>query len=162
MKKLILFAVLSVIGAQAQATPNGVRVAHLNTMYFETGSTLAAKEIHYGHVSIDRFSRTIELKLQPAFHCPAGAVCAMVMPQMITIELPNLQVKKGGCGEVIYTAEKNLMPVDGPRRTLEVVDNRHNYCEIYPIIPTVVRYTVETPRPYRQEEHQMHGDEFLN
>ncbi len=160
MKKWILFAVLAVLGAQAQAEPRGISQAPLNQFFFQPGSALAQRDISYGHVTVNRYERTITLKLQPAWHCPAGALCAMVMPQPIEIEVSGLQIRKGGCGETIYRAEENLLPVDGPHHSLEVIDNAYNYCEVYPLIPIIVRYASEGPRSPAQE-HVLYGSEFL-
>lgn len=161
MQKLIL-ALTVLAGLQAHARTHNPKLnefAELNKFQFQTGSSLAQRDISYGSVSVDTVSKKIRLVLQPAFHCPAGAMCAMVMPMAIEFEVPLQSIERGGCQEVIYKGAHNMMPVDGALTEITVTDNRNNMCESFAIIPlTEVQLHTQVPRPYRDENHVMQGE----
>ncbi|MGE4130879.1 MAG: hypothetical protein AB7F86_04540 [Bdellovibrionales bacterium] len=160
MKKLAFAIAILLSGANAMAlTQSGVS-AKLNKFHFAANSALDRKDISYGDVSINLVEKSIKLTLQPAMKCPAGALCAMVMPAPIEVELPLVKAEVGSCHELVYTARKNLMPVDGPLNEIIVIDNSTNYCEVILPAMTEVQYTVETPRPFLREVHVMYGEKL--
>lgn len=161
MKKLILTLTLFIAGAQAQALSilAPTYAANLNKFYMQVGTDLEQQDIRYGSLTVDVRNRQIRMELQPAMPpCPAPNACIQVMPMPVVVAAPLLSIKKGGCGETVYTAEKNMMPVDGALVQIQVIDNRNNYCEIFPIIPTVVELHIETGRPFKVQDHVMHGE----
>lgn len=161
MKQFFLIAVLALTSLQSLAETKTTLEASLTKFTFQNGSPLSLRKINSGHVLIDLEAGQILLTLQPAFFCPGQYVCAMVMPQPVRELLPLKSIRQGGCGETVYTAEKNLLLVDGLRTTIEVVDNSQNICDIV-TRPVTVQLTNEFPMTGDIEIHHMSGDEFLN
>lgn len=161
MKKFFLIAMLSLISLPSQAEVKATLEASLTKFAFQNGSPLSLRKINSGHVLIDLYARQVMLTLQPAFSCPGRHLCAMVMPQPVRELLPLKSIQQGGCGETIYTAERNLLLVDGDRTTIEVVDNSQNFCDIV-TRPVTVQLTKEFPMSGDVEIHHMSGEEFLN
>ncbi len=159
MKKLVLALTLLVAGTQAHALRHAPTYqGMLNKFFLQVGTDLSKKDITSGYVKVDTKNSQITVILQPAFHCPNGAICAMVMPQAITLQVPIIDVKKGGCGDIIYKGEMNMLPVDGALIEITVIDNKNNFCELYPMIPTIVEIHSETGRPFKVQDHVIHGE----
>ena len=130
-------------GAQANATSMLTQLnANLQTFNMDAASPLAQRDIRFGTIKIDFAHQEVTLILNPAFRCnaPAGAMCMMVMPQPVEVTLPLKSVTTDGCNAIVYEAEVNYLPVDGNGKFLTVIDNSNNYCEMYPLHMTEVRF----------------------
>ena len=127
MKALILvLSVVVSIAAQARSLAPGVVTADLNIVKSETG--IFGNEIVGGNVTVDYFKKEVTLSLQPAWSCPDGAACALVMPQPIEFTAPIVDFEAGMCDAVIVRAEYNDMPVDGLAVEIKVTDSSDINC----------------------------------
>lgn len=159
MKNLMIGLMVLVASAQAEARSlRRYLAAPLNHFQFQADTTLANRDIQGGNIAIDFFDKQITLSLQPAWHCPAGAMCAMVMPAAVEYTLPVVETKIGSCQERIYIARHDARPVDGALTQITVVDNSTNFCEYFAAIPTT-EVTLEISfieRTHGQELRQVH------
>jgi hypothetical protein len=130
MKKLIALLSLTLATVTSHAAANDAAYS-LNTFNIGQGSYVLpdSNSITSGTIEIDRTNKQLKLTLQRRFFCPAGAMCAMVMPAPVEITLPVVYIGSGFCGGVIVNAERNLMRVDGGRVQIEIVDDNGNICE---------------------------------
>ena len=158
-KNVIVGLLILVAGAQANATSmKRYLEADLTSFRFQPGSVLANRRINGGNVQIDFMAKTITLTLNPAFHCPAGAACALVMPAPQVVTLPLTKVTTGHCNQNIFIARENNLPVDGIDQTLTVIDNSNNHCKYLVAIPaTEVRLHQVGGRRPMDERHVMYG-----
>ncbi|HSN96986.1 MAG TPA: hypothetical protein VLS89_01770 [Candidatus Nanopelagicales bacterium] len=132
---LLVVSSLVLAAGAAEAQPGGARRvlrAEITGVEVDPESHLAGVE--GGAVVIDRRANEIQLELYPG----EGAE----PDEGIQINLPITSVQRNGCGSIIYTAERDLRPVDGPRERLEVSDNRFLICRIL-LPPTEIRYVNE-------------------
>jgi hypothetical protein len=115
---------------------------------------LGISQIQGGLVEINhRRGGDVTLTLQPKFSCPAGRACAEVMPAPVQIRLPLVSVTRGECNTVVYTAKRDLRPVDGGLMQLQIVDNRANNCRTFVRVPaTGITLSEIGPRASFNEE----------
>ena len=153
--KNVLFALALAFTAQANARSliahQAAGLTHLN---FAEGSPLAQRNINGGQIQLDYTTSEVTLTLYPSFHCPEGAFCAMMMPAPVIVTLPLVDRQVDTCGNVHYTAKKDLRTVDGINEEIVVSDNRGNRCLTFVALPP-------TGVSYRQQGFdRMEGKEF--
>jgi hypothetical protein len=85
---------------------------------------------------------TLRLTLNRRFSCPADRICAQVMPAPIILDLPIVDVREE-CGSVIYTAKRDMRPVDGNLEIIKLADHSTRLCEDHRR-GTEVRLTTKT------------------
>jgi hypothetical protein len=136
MKNVLLGLLLIITGTKANATSlKPAAEARLKTFNFAEGSSLANSGITSGQIEINYVAGTVTLKLQPAFHCPAGMMCAMVMPAPIEISVPLTSRFVDRCGSEHYQGEEDLMPADGLKQVIRVTDHTRNTCPTFVVLP---------------------------
>ena len=83
-----------------------------------------------GTVQVNYDQKTVKMHLQPSMPpCSAGLFCAQVMPQPVEIELPIVSVKKDNCGVLEVTALKDMRPVDGALKKIQLKDATNVTCK---------------------------------
>lgn len=91
-----------------------------------------------GNMTIDYINSKIKINLMTESICPANVFCD-ISQIMTTFSAPLISRKVGACGEFIYTAHENKMPVDGNDLTIIVTDNHFLKCKMLPLAPVVVK-----------------------
>lgn len=92
--------------------------------------------IHPDHVArpgqttfeINETTNTVKMQINREWYCPPNAVCAMVMPAPLIVELPVVAVKEKGCGIREFTALEDKRPVDGALRLIKIEDDSQSKC----------------------------------
>lgn len=155
MKTLIAALALCFTAVTAQAgTPNPVQPVALPELYNlksirvdQMSQVLPTGAIANGVLQIDKENRTITISLQPAWQCPAGALCAMVMPEPMVLTLPITYEGGGFAGGRILVAEMNNLPVDGASIRIQVLDNNSALIGVDPKFEAIqVQVTEMYPR----------------
>jgi hypothetical protein len=77
---------------------------------------------------IDKEERLVRIVIQQPLSCPVGAMCAMVMPEPVVIELPITYMGVPFCGGRVIVAEENKLPADGMLKRIEILDNNGSNC----------------------------------
>mgnify|MGYP001556229278 CR=1 FL=1 len=93
-----------------------VRVDH-NSQILPTGV------IANGALAIDKENREITVSLQPAWSCPADQMCAMVMPQPMTLQLPITYEGGGVAGGRVVVGEATQITAEGIMVRIQILDN---------------------------------------
>ncbi len=128
MKTLIAALAACFVSATAHAEVSALPVAapemyRLKQIEINESSTvLPAGKIASGILAINKEDRQIILTLQPAWQCPPGAMCAMVMPQPIVLALPIVYEGGGFAGGRIVVGEANDITVDGTIVRIEIME----------------------------------------
>lgn len=106
-----------------------------------------------GNLALDIQGREATLSLNLAPICPPTAICAQFFESKV-VSLPLVSVERDErCGGVIYTATKDLRPVDGPVQTLIIRDNTSFRCPTFAkMAPTEVILKEMGPRASFNEE----------
>ncbi len=157
MKNLILalIALTTVSQAHAESTKRAY-YAQIKTFQIQADSELSKHTVNSGSLMVDTENNMMSIQLQPSFHCPAGAMCSMVMPAPLFFTAPIQDVRIGDCGETIYSGEDNKMTVDGTRQVITVTDNSRNFCQYIIAVPaTEIVLTLQGLRPVMNETHVM-------
>jgi hypothetical protein len=144
MKSLLLSALVLMSSIQALAIVAGPKIftapvsAQANSLFGDIAS---------GDIQINLSDRELSLSITNAVNCAAHTrICLSARPRVTQIDLPVVSLKKGVCGDVIYTAFSDAMPVDGLRETIVVTDHTGPTCLrlIAPLAPTEIVYTRES------------------
>ena len=114
--------------------------AKLLTWNFENDSFLASKNVRGGTVTVNAVKKEVSIRFDLRNNCPPNAFCLAYIPTY-EITLPLKKVETDSCGSVIYTAERNMLPVDGTHEKLVVTDVSHSYCEMVYVAPTMIKYS---------------------
>ena len=125
MKHLILLAALF-SGTAAHA--DFETKFNLDYFQFDAGSHLAKRDINSGTVAIDTDTNELRITLNPAFHCPEGRACAMMMPAPIQIQAPIQTVSHDRCGNSIINAGRDDSRFDGVKVDIQVIDSTASRC----------------------------------
>lgn len=134
---LVVLSVISTAQARSLHPETFTRSASLLTWDFDPSSRLAEVDILEGSIRVNAVTKVVKLTLQYPFPCPIGMICMQVIENEV-IELPLTEVKRDGCGVVVYTAQKDKRPVDGALTEIIVRDNSRSVCEIiYPAMTTL-------------------------
>lgn len=88
------------------------------------------EEFQSGSVILNYDEKTVTLVLNRKFQCPAGAMCAMVMPAPKIVQLPIVSVESGRCGATQVSAQRDLRAQDGILEQINVIDNTTMVCRI--------------------------------
>jgi hypothetical protein len=107
---------------------------------------LPTGKIANGALQIDKENREITISLQPSWQCPAGALCAMVMPEPVTLQLPITYEGGGIAGGRVIVAEVNHLMVDGALVRIQVLDNNSAMMSVDPKF-TAIEVTVTEMYP---------------
>lgn len=92
-----------------------------------------------GNVTLNFISGKIKVFLIGENNCPINAFC-IKGPDTESLSAPIVERKIGACGQIIYVATKNDMPVDGVNLTITVMNMTRLTCpNIRPMGPTVVK-----------------------
>jgi hypothetical protein len=155
MKTLVAALALCFTAVTAQAnTPNPVQpvaqpeIYNLKSIRVDQNSQiLPTGPIASGVLQIDKENREVTISLQPAWQCPAGALCAMVMPQPMVLTLPITYEGGGFAGGRIIVAEVNQLPVDGAMIRIQILDNNSALVGVDPKFDAIeVQVTEMYPR----------------
>lgn len=126
MSAILSTLIISIFVQSAFAAKPTVVVSQLTNIVAD--SQLGANPIG-GEVVYNSVRNTVSLTINfSGSRCPAGTMCTAYIQPSLQVELPVVSVTSGYCGAKIVTAEKNLMPVDGPAQRITVADNTINYC----------------------------------
>lgn len=149
MKKMNQIVALVLIGISFVAANSHARSLHpdtfakkaeLVTWNFAKNSILKNQEILGGVVKVNNVTKQASILFELANNCPPNAYCIEIV-RAHTLELPIVSVKKNSCGEITYTAEKNMMPVDGLHKKLEIRDTTFSVCDIVYPAATMIKYS---------------------
>ena len=104
-----------------------------------------AKQVSSAKVEVNYAKGYVELTLYRRFHCPAGAMCAQVMPAPLFFKLPIAGVRKTDCGSREILAKQDRRMVDGALQVIELRDNTGNHCPTFVALPsTEVLYKTQS------------------
>ncbi|MCC2677811.1 MAG: hypothetical protein K0R29_387 [Pseudobdellovibrio sp.] len=121
MKSLLVLASL-VLGTVAQANVQREGVINFNVIKADYAKS-HVRNPGAAQVSVDYKNSTVTLTIEEKHKpCPAGMMCAAVMPAPVQIELPIVKVETDSCGVKHVVAKRDLRPVDGALQVLKVVD----------------------------------------
>ena len=167
MKKLMMsFAVMMTLVAAANAEARSLKFKETSTFTkfdFQNASSLSEKKIRQGSVTVSHATNSITIVLNPAFYCPPNMMCAQVMPRPIEYTAQNMQATQGNCGETIYSALTDKLPVDGLRVEITVVDHSTDHCKYFaPVAATETKLELTYPRGPNggPERHQFEGNKL--
>jgi hypothetical protein len=138
MKQFIAALLSLTVTTQAYArsiiVPKPMQIAAIEAFHIQPDTDLAKINLIGGHVLINPYEAELSLTLYPAFHCPDGAMCAMMMPAPVIFPASIRSVQQGSCKEMVYTASNNLK-IDGFSYHITVIDNRTNTCVYNRAVP---------------------------
>lgn len=102
---------------------------------FASGSMLVSYEQSFVRMTLER--------AMP--RCPVGAMCAMVMPAPVVVELPITSVEVDHCGVKTVVAQTDMRPADGLLNKIELVDatDLNGRCHFIAPVEQKASYTVE-------------------
>ena len=136
MKKLTavtgtLIILLASVGASARSLRPMTYVlsANIESMNIGQDSHLSEMAIYGGQIKIDQVKKEISLEENHAPKCAPGFACPEVL-LIHSITLPIVSQTTDSCGAMVYTAERDLLPIDGTREVLIVRDNNFNKCHL--------------------------------
>lgn len=130
-----LLVVSSLVLAAGVAEAQWRRVLRAEITGVEVDPDSFLGDVKGGVVVIDRVADEIQLEL---YRADEGG--DPEEPEIIEILLPVTSVRRNGCGGIVYTAERDARPVDGPLERIELTDNRFLRCRIL-LPPTQIEYT---------------------
>lgn len=162
MKKIMMsFAILMAVVAASQADARALETstsAQITKFDFQNASSLSERKIQQGTITVNVLSKSLTLTLNPSFYCPPNLMCAQVMPRPMAYTASNYVVSTGSCGETIYSAVDDRLPVDGLRIALTVVDHSSDTCKYFaPIAMTEITLEKTSPRGV-YERHQFEAE----
>lgn len=121
MKALLLVTSL-ILAVAAEA-----RVQAMDVLQFDIKSadfsTSHIRNAGPGSLTLDYKNSTVKLFVaQNHMPCPAGMMCAAVMPAPLMVELPIVSITKDSCGIKHVVASRDSRPVDGALQQITVSD----------------------------------------
>ncbi|MCB0383824.1 MAG: hypothetical protein KDD43_00420 [Bdellovibrionales bacterium] len=142
MKKLIqktlIAATVAVAFVQAHASQrpdfNYGLYAPLETINLHQDHAQGNKAIG-GEIVINLQKRMVSLTVQQTIDCPPGMACIALAPAPLRVNLPLVSDETGVCGDVVYIARRDALPVDGGLETLTVIDHTNNTCPTLIMLP---------------------------
>ncbi|MBI2519574.1 MAG: hypothetical protein HYV97_04130 [Bdellovibrio sp.] len=114
--------------------------AKLLTWNFDSESFLSTKSVRGGTVSVNEVTKEVSIRFDLRNNCPPNAFCIAYIPTY-QVTLPLKKVETDSCGNVIYKAERNMMPADGIHQKLVVKDVSRSICEMVYVAPTMITYS---------------------
>ena len=118
------------LATTAQAQPELIISAPLNTIHLDSTLTISDYGIEDGHVALNLDTNEAVVTLYVPFHCPEGLFCAQVMPEPVMIRLSIVSSGVSDeCGTMTYYAVWDARPVDGDMQSLIITDNTQNHCQ---------------------------------
>ena len=142
---LVLLAVVTTLTTNARTPRPMVLEASIQEIHLDEKSQLNELNSMGGTVKVDYLEKTLSVNLYHAPECPVGFACPEVL-YVHEIALENFTTKVDSCGVRTFKAVEDMIPVDGERKELEIIDYRGNRCPtimIYPFYSTQIRYTVK-------------------
>lgn len=137
MKNVFVALSLLLGGAQANATSIvQTLTAQIESFHLDPASPLSAYNMASGSVRIDFLIKEIQVILQPAMNCPAGEICAAVMPAPLKNRAYLIRVEKDNCGNTIYVGKRDMSAVDGDVKEITVTDYTQNICPTFVALPS--------------------------
>jgi len=88
------------------------------------------QDFQSGNLTINYDEKTVTLTLNRKFECPAGMMCAQVMPGPKVVTLPIVSIEEGSCGATKVSAQKDSRPSDGILEQINVIDNTTMVCRV--------------------------------
>ncbi len=147
--KLILTALL-VLSSNAQAAENFVYKAELKRFQIDEHALFGHKALSGGEALVDLKKNQVRVTLYRKWSCPPGALCTMVMPPPVILDLPIYSRSKDKCNTGIVKARTREAIPGGIVEHLEVRDNSRNSCPHFVALsPTEVIYTTSQALPPR-------------
>lgn len=145
MSALAVAVVAVVVGPSAHAIPMPM-VWDAELTHFSIDEKLPfAKSIDGAKVKVDYGRKYVELMLHRRFSCPAGRLCAQVMPTAILIKLPIVASRLNDCGAREIIAKEDRRPADGGAWAIRLLNNTANKCPHFASLPsTQVFYKTES------------------
>lgn len=145
MKQILLIAAILMTFANSAfalsllppALAASITETHINHNWLTGANT--------GSVGINLYNEEITLTLFNYTPCSEGKLCPQGMTVYEVITLPIVDQYVDGCGATVYTADKDMRPVDGLKETISVVDNTTMICDIFIPHATSITYTSVTP-----------------
>ena len=84
----------------------------------------------------------VTLTVTRHFSCPAGQMCAQMMPAPLVVQLPVVSVTSDSCGLRTVTAKQDSRPVDGMLQEIKVTDSSRMTCKTFVAVePTAIYKT---------------------
>ncbi|MCB0366538.1 MAG: hypothetical protein H6624_18345 [Bdellovibrionaceae bacterium] len=136
IQKTIIAATVAVAFVQAHASqmPSWTLHAPLETFNLHSDHAAGNKVIG-GDVVVNLEKKVITLTVQQTIDCPPGMACIALAPAPLRVHLPLISEQVSACGDIVYIAQRNDLPVDGGLETLTVVDHTQNECPTLIILP---------------------------
>lgn len=111
-----------------------LRAELTEAMHIDQNSYLSNMRIYGGVVKVRQLQKEIVLTLDTALDCHPGLICPAVLgTHVITLALTDKRID--GCGNTVFTAKRDLRPVDGALKILTVTDFTDNKCPTFAALP---------------------------